>query len=139
MKILLTIEDISYGRGAERVTVNFANAFAEHGHEVSIISFYQRHPDLPYTTINPSVNLIFKYNYEQNIAQEKAKCQRFPHFVERGTRTAQMAFKHNNLAMISTEDFSVFTMPLNEKYDFLESFEDFGFTITNIALLSVAS
>lgn len=63
----------------------------------------------------------------------------FPHFVERGTRTAQMAFKHNNLAMISTEDFSAFTMPLNEKYDFLESFEDFGFTITNIALLSVAS
>lgn len=139
MKILLAIEDISYGRGAERVTVNFANAFAEHGHEVSIISFYQRHPDLPYTTINPSVNLIFKYNYEQSIAQEKAKCQRFPHFVERGTRTAQMAFKHNNLAMISTEDFSAFTMPLNEKYDFLESFEDFGFTITNIALLSVAS
>lgn len=42
MKILLTIEDISYGRGAERVTVNFANAFAEHGHEVSIIGFYQR-------------------------------------------------------------------------------------------------
>lgn len=77
MKILLTIEDISYGRGAERVTVNFANAFAERGHEVSIISFYQRHPDLPYTTINPSVNLIFKYNYEQSIAQEKAKKQFF--------------------------------------------------------------
>ncbi len=44
MKILLTIEDISYGRGAERVTVNLANALCECGHEVSILSFYQRHP-----------------------------------------------------------------------------------------------
>ena len=76
MKILLTIEDISYGRGAERVTVNLANALSG-GHEVTILSFYQRHPTLPYTNINPQVNLIFKYNYEQSIAQESAKKQFF--------------------------------------------------------------
>lgn len=75
MKILLTIEDISFGRGAERVTINLANALAERGYKVSILSFYQRYPDLPYTAINPSVQLIFRYNYEQSIAQENAKKQ----------------------------------------------------------------
>ena len=77
MKILLTIEDISYGRGAERVTVNLTNALCEHGHKVSILSFYQRHPTLPYTNINPQVKLSFKYNYKQSIAQESAKKQFF--------------------------------------------------------------
>lgn len=74
MKILLTIEDISFGRGAERVTVNLANTLSCK-HEVSILSFYQRHPNLPYTDINPSVKLIFKYDYEQSMAQERAKKQ----------------------------------------------------------------
>lgn len=73
MRILLTIEDISYGRGAERVSVNLANALSALGHEVSIMSFYQRHTGLPYTNINPSVKLIFKYNYEESMVQEKAK------------------------------------------------------------------
>lgn len=45
MKILLTIEDISIFGGAERVVVNLANALSEQGHEVSILSFYQRHPN----------------------------------------------------------------------------------------------
>lgn len=80
MKILLTIEDISFGRGAERVTVNLANAFAERRHKVSILSFYQRHPTLPYTNINPQVKLSFKYNYEQSMAQESAKKQFFKGF-----------------------------------------------------------
>lgn len=44
MKILLTIEDISIFGGAERVVVNLANALSEQGHEVEVLSFYQRHP-----------------------------------------------------------------------------------------------
>ena len=57
MKILLTIEDISIFGGAERVTVNLANALCECGHEVSILSFYQRHPKLPYT------NFVTKFSF----------------------------------------------------------------------------
>lgn len=34
MRILLTIDDISFGRGTERVSVNLANIFSELGHEV---------------------------------------------------------------------------------------------------------
>lgn len=37
---------------------------------------------------------------------------------------------------MNTEEFAEFTIPVNDRYDFLDSFESFGFTITNIALLS---
>lgn len=57
MKILLTIEDISIFGGAERVVVNLANALSEQGHEVEVLSFYQRHPKLPY------INFVTKFSF----------------------------------------------------------------------------
>ncbi len=78
MKILLTIEDISYGRGAERVTVNLANAFAECGHEVSILSFYQRHPKLPY------INFVTKSLFDTLVVlstKELDTWQKYHNFV----------------------------------------------------------
>lgn len=78
MKILLTIEDISYGRGAERVTVNLANAFAECGYEVSILSFYQRHPKLPY------INFVTKSLFDTLVVlstKELDTWQKYHNFV----------------------------------------------------------
>lgn len=58
MKILLTINDISITGGAERVCVNLANAFAESGHEVEILSFYHAHSAVPYM-LSSHVKLYF--------------------------------------------------------------------------------
>ena len=62
MKILLTIQDISATGGAERVVVNLANALNESGHEVEVMSFYQKNSNLPYALV-PSIKLWFKNNY----------------------------------------------------------------------------
>ncbi|MBR2163869.1 MAG: glycosyltransferase family 4 protein, partial [Campylobacter sp.] len=41
MKILLTIGDITIKGGAERVVTNLANAYAQIGLDVEILSFYK--------------------------------------------------------------------------------------------------
>ena len=41
MKILLTIGDITLKGGAERVVTNLANAYAQIGLDVEILSFYK--------------------------------------------------------------------------------------------------
>lgn len=78
MKILLTIEDISIFGGAERVTVNLANALCECGHEVSILSFYQRHPKLPY------INFVTKSLFDTLVVlstKELDTWQKYHNFV----------------------------------------------------------
>ena len=46
------------GGGIERVVCNLANAFAERGHEVSVVSFYQSYAKCPYE-LNEKVKLQF--------------------------------------------------------------------------------
>ena len=122
MKILLTIEDISYGRGAERVTVNFANALCECGHEVSILSFYQRHPNLPYTDINPSVKLFFRYNYEQSIAQEWSKKQFFKGFYYKNIHKLILSYelKNADYDFIISSGFAYFPYFKNKKTKYIK-------------------
>lgn len=122
MKILLTIEDISYGRGAERVTVNLANALCECGHEVSILSFYQRHPNLPYTDINPSVKLFFRYNYEQSIAQEESKKQFFKGFYYKNIHKLILSYelKNADYDFIVSSGFAYFPYFKNKKTKYIK-------------------
>ena len=122
MKILLTIEDISYGRGAERVTVNLANALCECGHEVSILSFYQRHPKLPYTDINPSVKLFFRYNYEQSIAQEESKKQFFKGFYYKNIHKLILSYelKNADYDFIISSGFAYFPYFKNKKTKYIK-------------------
>ena len=122
MKILLTIEDISYGRGAERVTVNLANALRECGHEVSILSFYQRHPNLPYTDINPSVKLFFRYNYEQSIAQEESKKQFFKGFYYKNIHKLILSYelKNADYDFIISSGFAYFPYFKNKKTKYIK-------------------
>ena len=122
MKILLTIEDISYGRGAERVTVNLANALCECGHEVSILSFYQRHPKLPYTDINPSVKLFFRYNYEQSIAQEESKKQFFKGFYYKNIHKLILSYelKSADYDFIISSGFAYFPYFKNKKTKYIK-------------------
>ena len=122
MKILLTIEDISYGRGAERVTVNLANALCECGHEVSILSFYQRHPNLPYTDINPSVKLFFRYNYEQSIAQEESKKQFFKGFYYKNIHKLILSYelKNADYDFIISSGFAYFPYFKNKKTKYIK-------------------
>lgn len=122
MKILLTIEDISYGRGAERVTVNLANALCECGHEVSILSFYQRHPNLPYTDINPSVKLFFRYNYEQSIAQEESKKQFFKGFYYKNIHKLILSYelKSADYDFIISSGFAYFPYFKNKKTKYIK-------------------
>ena len=122
MKILLTIEDISYGRGAERVTVNLANALCECGYEVSILSFYQRHPKLPYTDINPSVKLFFRYNYEQSIAQEESKKQFFKGFYYKNIHKLILSYelKNADYDFIISSGFAYFPYFKNKKTKYIK-------------------
>lgn len=122
MKILLIIEDISYGRGAERVTVNLANALCECGYEVSILSFYQRHPKLPYTDINPSVKLFFRYNYEQSIAQEESKKQFFKGFYYKNIHKLILSYelKNADYDFIISSGFAYFPYFKNKKTKYIK-------------------
>ena len=58
MKLLLTINDLTITGGAERVCVNLANALADSGVSVDILSFYRAHSSLPYA-LSPKVKLHF--------------------------------------------------------------------------------
>ena len=68
MNILLTINDISITGGAERVCVNIANALAESGNNVEILSFYHANKSLPYDT---KTKLTFMHNFGENILRDK--------------------------------------------------------------------
>ncbi|WP_299549485.1 glycosyltransferase family 4 protein [uncultured Helicobacter sp.] len=57
-KILLTIGDITIKGGAERVVVNLANAFVEHGFDVEILSFYKGGDKESYA-LDPKVKLRY--------------------------------------------------------------------------------
>lgn len=65
MKILLTINDISITGGAERVVVNLANALAEAGNQVEILSFYKANENLPYD-INAHIKLHFWHDIPES-------------------------------------------------------------------------
>ena len=65
VKILLTINDISITGGAERVVVNLANALAEAGNQVEILSFYKANENLPYD-INAHIKLHFWHDIPES-------------------------------------------------------------------------
>ncbi|MGX3010352.1 glycosyltransferase family 4 protein [Helicobacter sp. 23-1044] len=68
MQILLTINDISITGGAERVCVNLANALAESGHNVEILSFYRAHKSLPYAI---KTKCSFEYECDENSMRDR--------------------------------------------------------------------
>ena len=68
MNILLTINDISITGGAERVCVNIANALAESGNNVEILSFYHANKSLPFSI---KTKLTFMHNFGENILRDK--------------------------------------------------------------------
>ena len=64
MRILLTIQDFSTTGGSERVATNLANALCELGHEVEVMSHYQKNQTFPYS-LHPSVKYWLARHYDK--------------------------------------------------------------------------
>ncbi len=64
MRILLTIQDFSTTGGSERVATNLANALCELGHEVEVMSHYQKNQSFPYA-LHPSVKYWLARHYDK--------------------------------------------------------------------------
>lgn len=73
MKILLVVEDITHGAGAERVVANLANAFVQElGHEVMICSCFREFATCPYE-LDSAVQVEYVYEFARKPMFDRAQ------------------------------------------------------------------